>query len=54
MKKLLIRLASDLVIDLLLQAAREQLQKYEGPNHVARWTAIINFLLEVKEKGLPL
>lgn len=55
MKKLLISLAAGLVIDVLLQYAIKQ--RDEGGSsetHYQRWFTIIQFLVDMKTKGLPL
>lgn len=53
LKKLLIKLAIGLVLDLLLGIATK---RYQEANHELsrdRWLAIMDFLGEMKIKGLP-
>lgn len=55
MKKILIRIASGLVLDVLIEYAVKQ--RNEGgtsPEHIERWTVVVEFLLAMKIKGLPL
>lgn len=55
MKKLLIQLASGLVLDVLIKYAEDQY--IHGGNsdvHHERWMTIKQFLSEMRSKGLPL
>lgn len=55
MKKLLIKLASGLVLEILIDHAIKQLEKHGHTlTHYTRWTTILEFLKEIKEEGLPL
>lgn len=55
MKKILIRLASTLVLDVLIEfAVKQRATGGSSPEHVERWTIIIGFLLDMRSKGLPL
>lgn len=55
MKKILIKLASRLVIEILINHAVKELEKQGHQlTHYVRWTSILEFLEEMKEKGLPL
>lgn len=55
MRKLLIRIASGIVLDVLLELAIAEADK-EGMSdaHYDRWNAIVDFLVEMKVKGIPL
>lgn len=55
MKKLLISLATGIVVDaLILYATRQRDTGGTTPEHYDRWITIIGFLQEIKAKGLPL
>lgn len=53
-KKLLIRLASDAVLELLLVFARKRYEDVRTAEEKEKWQIIVNFLLEAQKTGLPL
>lgn len=53
MKTLLIRLALNLVIDLLIELATKKLHNASDPMNVEKWAVIVEFLGNIKRTGLP-
>lgn len=55
MKKILIKLATNLVLDVLIEYARKQHETGgTSEEHHERWNTIKQFLWEMRSKGLPL
>jgi len=54
MKKLLIKLAADAVLQVLLVYAVQQHEQSVSDVSKQRWRTIIDFIRDMREKGLPL
>jgi len=55
MKKLLVKLATGVVLDVLIQVAQKEYAKEDRTqDHYDRWRTILSFLIDMKTKGLPL
>lgn len=55
MKKLLIRAVSGMVLDVLIEVAKKQREKFGmTETHYDRWTTVVAFLQDMRVKGLPL
>lgn len=55
MKKILAKLIESFIIEALIAyAKREQVTGGTSQTHWEKWTTIITFLTEIKQKGLPL
>lgn len=52
-KKLLIKLALGLVLDLLIGIATRKYEDADRPENKEKWLNIIEFLANVKTTGLP-
>lgn len=54
MKKILIKLATNLVLDVLMEYAKKQHETGgTSEEHHQRWNIIIQFLWEMRGKGIP-
>lgn len=54
MKKLLIRIASGAVIELLLVYAIQRYESVRTQTEKDKWQVIVDFLLDAQKTGLPL
>lgn len=52
-KKLLLSLATNLVLDLLIGMATRKYEDADRPENKEKWLNIIEFLANVKTTGLP-